>query len=756
MALTQETRLLSITTPLGEDKLLLTGIRGTEQLSRLFRYELDMIGDDLSVTAADIVGKNVTFSIELTDGSKRHFNGFVSEFVVGDFEDGRQNYSAEVVPWLWFLAQTADCRIFQHMTVPQIIEKIFQDLGFSDFETSEIKGEHKQWEYCVQYRETDFNFVSRLMEQEGIFYYFRHEDGKHMLVLADSVAAYKDCEENDVDFPTDVGGQAIADHITDWEHRYEFRTGKWAQTDYNFKTPSTSLMTNSNSVVSLEGNSKYEIYDYPGEYQEKSDGQTEVDLRMEEEEVEHDVVAAASQCKTFTPGGKFKIGKHPSPGEKGKSYVITSINHMATEPLAYESGRSGTSLVEDYSNTFRCLPDSVVFRPARIVPKPLVSGVQTAVVVAPNGEEIYCDKYGRIKVQFHWDREGKKDENSSCWIRVANNIAGRKWGFLSIPRIGQEVVIDFLEGDPDRPLVVGSVYNAEQMPHYELPANQTRSFIKTNSSKGGDGFNEIMFEDKKDNEMIFMHAQRNMDVRVLNDSKARIYGNRHQIIGWEKDGQKGGDQNEMVYQDKQQNIKRHQVEHVEGNVQLMVGNGEADNGGNAELVVEKSMAQKIGPDGLDVIVEGDRKEKVDGAQSLTVAGACKNKLGSLSLTVDGDCNQKVGNHSLDVGQEQHNKVGMNYALDAGQAVHIKGGMNVVIEAGMQLTLKGPGGFITIGPAGVDIQGMLVKINSGGAAGSGSGCSPKSPESPDEPREAEKAAPAKPAQAHNEKTGSKSC
>jgi type VI secretion system secreted protein VgrG len=385
-----------------------------------------------------------------------------------------------------------------------------------------------------------------------------------------------------------------------------------------------------------------------------------------------------------------------------------------------------------------------------------VSGIQTAVVVGPKGEEIYTDKYGRVKVQFHWDREGKKDESSSCWIRVAHNMAGRRWGFLSIPRIGQEVVVDFLEGDPDRPLIVGSVYNADQMPHYELPANKTRSYIKSNSSKGGDGFNELHFEDQAGKERVFLHAQHDMDVRVRNDSKERIYGHRHQIIGWEKDGKKGGDQREKVWQDKHLKVKRHQAEHIEGNYALMVGNGEAESGGKVDVVVEKQALMKIGQEGLNVKIDGDVKQKIGGVQSVTVDGGRKEKLASLSVDVAAEHNEKNGGHSLTVGKDQHVKVSMNHALEAGKDIHIKAGMNLVIEAGMQLTLKVGGNFVSITPAGVDIQGILVNINSGGSAGSGSGAKPVSPEAPDEPDEAEEAQPTEPAQAHSEKTGAKSC
>jgi len=682
MALLQENRVLGLSTPLGDDVLLLTGFRGSEHLSRLFRFELDLVSDNDAVAAADIVGQNVTFSVKLTDDSARFFNGFVSGLVAGDVEEGRRNYRASVVPWLWFLSQTADCRIFQQKTAVEIIEQVFQDLGFSDYETSELKGEHKQRDYCVQYRETDFNFVSRLMETEGIFYYFKHEDGKHTLVLADHAGAYKDCPENEVDYPPSRGRDAITDHIKSWEHCYQFVSGKWAQTDHNFEAPSTNLMANSKSVVSLPGIDKYEIYDYPGEYKQKSDGDAEVKLRMEEEEVEHDTINATSLCKTFTPGGKFSITGQRAGADQDQSFVITSVQHTATETHAYETG---AVIAQDYGNSFTCIPDSVVFRPARVTPEPMISGVQTAVVVGPDGEEIYTDEYGRVKVQFPWDREGKQDESSSCWIRVAHSVAGKKWGFLSIPRIGQEVVIDFLEGDPDRPLIVGSVYNAEQMPHYELPANQTRSYIKTNSSKDGDGFNELRFEDKKDKEQIFIHAERNMDVRVKNDCMERVVNNRHLVVGHEDNGQQHGDQIERVHGNKHLGVKSDHVEKI-----------------------DKNMYQTVG-ENQEIVVKSDKKETIDGEYHLHVKGKHGKKIdGSMSLTVGGDRQEKVG-------QKQ--------ALEAGQEIHLKAGMNVIIEAGMKLTLKGPGGFVSIDPSGVTIQGNLVRINSGGSAGSGSGAEP---------------------------------
>ena len=301
MALKQENRLLTLKTPLGDDVLLLTSFSGHEEMSRSFEFFLQMISDDNAIQAKDIVGKAATVAIELADNSFRYFHGIINSFSAGDEDEkGRRNYSATMVPWLWLLTQTSDCRIFQNKKVPDIIEQVFQDLGFSDFETSGIRGEHKEWEYCVQYRETDFNFVSRLLEQEGIFYYFRFEDGKHTLVLADQNSACKDCPEKEVDYPRDFGTRAIEDYVTSWEHRFEFRPGKWAQTDYNFKKPSTSLMTTSNTLVDLSEATKFEVYDYPGEYEEKGVGQTETKIRMEEEELQHDRVHGTSYCKSFT------------------------------------------------------------------------------------------------------------------------------------------------------------------------------------------------------------------------------------------------------------------------------------------------------------------------------------------------------------------------------------------------------------------------------------------------------------------------
>ena len=711
MPLTQQERMLKLTTPLGEDVLLLTGFTGQEEISRLFRFQLEMISDNNAITAADIVGKNITFSVELSDGSPRFFNGFVNQFAAGDEHEGRRNYRAEVVPWLWFLTQTADCRIFQKKKIGDIIETIFGDLGFSDYKF-DLQVSHKEWEYCVQYRETDFNFVSRLMEQEGVSYWFKHDDGKHEMVISDHKGAYYDLTEKEVEYPPNVGGVAITDHITSWEHCYEFRPGKWAQTDYNFKTPSTNLMSNEPSIVSLPGIDKYEIYDYPGEYPDKGAGKTETKLRMEEEEVAHDVVQASSQCKSFSPGGKFKITVHRCSSEEGKSFAVTKIRHSATEPMAYETG--GLAVGSDYNNSFTCIPDSVVFRPARITPKPLVSGVQTAVVTGPAGEEIYPDEFGRVKVQFHWDREGKKDENSSCWIRVSQIHAGKSFGGIDIPRIGEEVIVDFLEGDPDRPIIIGRVYHAESMPPYGLPGAKNISGLKSNSSLGGGGYNEYVLDDTKGNELIREHGQFDKDSTIENDLREHVLNDRSRDVT----------NNETIA------IGVDRTETVGSNESLTVGaNKTISIGANHSETIGSNMTISIGSM-LTETVGINYAETVGAAMELTVGAAMTQTIGAVfALSVGAAMMQSVGgplsvnvggSKSLNVGASLSEKVAASHSISVGAAYSLKA-KTISMVAADKITLKTGGASITMESGGkITIKGSELTFKASGKIGAKAG------------------------------------
>jgi len=689
-SITQAQRTLELKTPLGTDVLLLLGFSGTESLSRLFSYQLDLSSANDAIAAKDIVGKKVTWSVSRFDQNPRYFAGIVSRFVAGSLNRRKlRTYRAEVVPWPWLLTRTTDCRIFQNQNTPDIITTIFGDFGFSDYKL-ELKGSYPKREYCVQYRETAFNFISRLMEHEGIFYFFRHEDGKHTLVLANAASSYTNCPENPVEYSH---GSLAANHILSWEHHYEFRSGKWSRTDYNFETPSTSLLTTTSTVIDLPDAPKYEIFDYPGEYFAKGVGDPVTKVRMEEEEAGYNVVNAASQCCTFTPCGKFTLKKHDVAAENG-DYVITSIRHSATE-ASYGSTADGTS----YNNVFTCIPAAVIYRPPRATPKPMVQGVQTAVVTGPGGEEIYVDKYGRVKVHFFWDRKGKKDDKSSCWIRVAEQWGGKNWGFVCNPRIGQEVIVDFLEGDPDRPLITGRVYNAEQMPPYDLPGNMTQSGIKSRSSKGGSpaNYNELRFEDKMGSELVTIHAEKDQSISV-----------EHNETHWV-----GNDRVKNIDHDETTHVKHNRTETVDNNESITIGVNRTENvGSNETISIGANRTETVGQNesitvsqnrtrlvlmseavtvaiAQAITVGAARAVTVGAAQAITVGAAQVIAVGAdQTITVGGSETETYGgNHTQTVGSAQSVKVAQGQEQNIGQDRVISVGNNDVLKVAKELSVQ---------------------------------------------------------------------
>ena len=530
MPWTEKDRFLNLQTPLGDDKFLLRSFSGYEAISQPFHFHLDMLSEDSSIGFDDMMGKNVGFSVRLADTSKaRYFNGYVSRFEQLPGEERLTRYHAEIVPWLWFLTLSADCRVFQNKTVPDIVKAVFDELGFTDYE-QQLNGQYDPWDYCVQYRESAFNFVSRLLEQEGIFYFFKHENGKHTMVLADSPSAHQPCpDQARVMFERTTGRGALReeDVVYSWRNANVMRTGKFAFTDYNFETPGTNLHAEVASQINQGGNQKYEVYDYPGEYEKRGEGDSWAKRRIEEEEAGHAPIEGESDCRALFSGFKFELFGHERRDQNG-SYVLTSVTHQGEEGGFYSG--AGSESESTYSNTFTAMAAATPYRPPRLTPKHLVNGVQTAVVVGPSGEEIYCDKYGRVKVQFHWDRRGTQDEKSSCWVRAAQPWAGNGWGAMMIPRIGQEVVVSFLEGDPDRPLITGNVYNAQQTAPYQLPGKMTTSTIRSSSSKGGGNSNELRFDDTKSKEQIFVHGAYDHDMLVDHDRKETIGNESHHLI----------------------------------------------------------------------------------------------------------------------------------------------------------------------------------------------------------------------------------
>jgi len=571
MPWTEKDRFLNLQTKLGADKFLLREFTGSEGISQPFHFHLDMLSEDPAIDFDQMVGQNVSFSVRLADTSKaRYFNGYVSSFQQLPGEERLTRYEAEIVPWLWFLTRAADCRIFQNQSVPDIVEKVFKDLGFTDYEL-QLRGTYDPWEYCVQYRETSFNFISRLLEQEGIFYFFKHENGKHTMILGDSTSVHQPCPDQAramLERTTGRGALREEDVVYSWRFENALRTGKFSYMDYNFETPGTKLQSEVQSQINQGGNQRFEVYDYPGEFEKRGQGDAFVKLRIEQEEAEHAVVSGHSDVRAFISGYKFDLYGHDRRDQNG-SYVLTSLTHQAEEGGFY----SGAGSVSDstYSNTFTCIKASTPFRPPCVAPKHLVHGIQTAVVVGPSGEEIYSDKYGRVKVQFHWDRVGKNNENSSCWVRVAQPWAGKGWGFITLPRIGQEVVVSFLEGDPDRPLITGSVYNAQQGVPYPLPDKQVMSTWRSSSSKGGGNSNEIRFDDTKSKEQIFVHAAYDYDMLVDHDRKETIVNESHHLIKGDHFERSKKDRHVYVDQNLNQKVGSTHSLNVGSNLQEKVG-----------------------------------------------------------------------------------------------------------------------------------------------------------------------------------------
>lgn len=675
MPATQEGRLLSLTTPLPYDHLLIKRIRAFEGLSQLFRFELEMLHDDREeagdeptlIEPKELLGQKMTVAVQQADGAERFFNGICVQFTQGNRNESFSKYRAELVPQFWLLTQNSQSRIFQNISVPEILKKVLKGLEV----TYEIQGNFEPRNYCVQYRESDFNFASRLMEEEGIYYYFEHTAESHKMIIANTPGSHRECPTKaQIPFVADISvdQEEWSGSIRSWQAANNLRAGKFTLRDHNFELPDKNFETEKLSCFNIGGNHQLEIYDYPGGFAKRfdgidagggerpgdlqkisQDGERTVGIRQQEIDVAYKSSPGTSDCCALTAGYRFQLTNHPNPADN-RNHVLVSVRSEAVQSPGYISDDINS---HPYMVSFSSIPQGegqAPFRPLRRATKPVVYGSQTATVVGPAGEEIFTDKYGRVKVQFRWDREGQLNDGASCWIRVVQTWAGKKWGTMFIPRIGMEVVIDFLEGDPDQPIITGCVYNADAMPPYTLPDEKTKSTMKTNSSKGGGGFNELRFEDKKGSEQIFIHAEKNQDIRVKNDCMELIQHDRH------------------------------------------------------------------------LIVDNDQFEKVK-----------KDK----HLQVTGDHNEKIGGSmSIKIGSDLQEKVGSNYAVDAGSGVHIKGGNTVVVEAGTSLTLKVGGNFININSGGIFIKGTMVMINSGGAAVPGAGCNPDAPKDPKEADNAE--------------------
>ncbi|WP_051670754.1 type VI secretion system Vgr family protein [Bryobacter aggregatus] len=512
MPLKQQDRPYEVLVPhLGKDKFVLMSLDGSEYVSHTYSFRITMATEDKSIDDEDLLRKPILVTLRRQSTPARVIHGIIQKTkLLG--QDNEQTpvyyWEATFVPWLWFLTLESDCRHFQNMDAVEIIKKVFSEHGYSDF-TFKVQAKLPKREFTVQYRESSFNFISRLLEEEGIFYWFEHSESKHNLILTDQNSATRNCP-HEYKFPYAKGtlsGAAggVLDHL---EQDVEIYTGKMTFQDFNFEKSSVDL------TASTKGKVKAEIYDYPGLYNNKADGERYAKLRLEEQEARLRIIQAHTITTLLMPGYRFEVENHFD-AKANTSYIVLGLSFSCRQNIVgNEAGDDGSTASFNVS----AIPYKVAYRPPRRHPKPMIHGIQTAIVCGPKGNEIYCDKYGRVKVQFHWDRLGKRDENSSFWIRSSNAWSGGQWGQISIPRIGQEVIVSFLEGDPDRPIITGRVYNDQQMPPYGLPDNQTQSGIKSRSTpKGGsDDFNEFRFEDKKGSEQIYLHAQKDFDEYIEN------------------------------------------------------------------------------------------------------------------------------------------------------------------------------------------------------------------------------------------------
>jgi type VI secretion system secreted protein VgrG len=589
MAGNLQARRMKVTTVFGADVLVLESLRAVEEISRPFELQLSLLSEQGDLNADLTLGKPLSVSIAPDEGSQRTFHGVVTELTQLDWNRRFHEYRATVRPWFWLLTRNADCRVFQKKTIPAIFQEVCQQAGFTDFRLA-LSATYEPWEYCVQFRESDFNFLSRLLEQEGIFYFFEHTESKHVMVLSDDAAQLSTapkCET--VRFIAGGTGETpiARERLERWSVRKALHTGTYATRAFNFKAPTPVLAGNS-SITRPHNAGQYEVFDYPAPVAKETPAAVErvAKVRVQELQTPQMIASGTGNVVGLATGRLFTLSEHPNTSFN-KRYLVRSIEVEAANDSFQTQGSGNGS---QYEISVTAVDATEAFRPARVTPKPLVHGSQTAIVVGPKGEEIYTDEYGRVKVQFHWDRQGKLDENSSCWIRVGQTWAGKSWGAIQIPRIGQEVIVSFLEGDPDRPLIIGCVYNGTQMPPYALPANKTQSGVKSRSTLHGvaSNCNELRFEDKKGAELLFIQAEKDLEAKVKNNATESI----------------GQNQTIEVGADRTLNVAQNETVTIGGNLTITAAGSITFSTGAASVRLDKSGAITIIGTSLNVTTAG--------------------------------------------------------------------------------------------------------------------------------------------------------
>ncbi len=721
----QDQRIGKVKTPLGEDVLLLAGFNGTDSLSSLFSYQVEMLAENKEkIDFSKILGQGVTVELKLPDGGYHHLNGICVKFAQSGRDQVFTRYRAELVPKVWLMTRKTQSRIFQQKNVPDILKEVFKGYDV----TWELQGTFEPRDYCVQYRESDFAFGSRLMEEEGIYYFFKHSDGSHQMVVANTPSSHEMVPgESTFTYEELEGGYRDDNRILLWEKEQEIRSGKVTLWDHCFELPHRHLEAESiihetvtagseTHKLKLPGVDKLELYDWPGAYAQRFDGIAPgggdrasdlqkifqdnlrtADVRMDQAASEAVTIRGASNVKHLMSGFKFKLKRHFAGGDG--EYVLTSVTHAARFAHDYRTNE-GEGVI--YQNGFTCVPSGLAFRPQRVTPRPTVLGCQTAVVVGPSGEEIFTDKYSRVKVQFHWDREGKNDSSSSCWVRVATFWAGRQWGAIHIPRIGQEVVVDFLEGDPDQPIIVGSVYNADQMPPYTLPDNKTQSGIKSRSSLGGgtEDFNEIRLEDKKGSEQLFIHAQKDQDIEVEHDESHWVGNDRTKTIDHDETVHVKHDRTETVDNDETITIKHDRTETVMHDQTVTVTNNDTKTVGQQQsLTVGSSRTKTVGASET-ITIAASETMNVGGTLTIQSTGAIQVTAGGVTTLQSG------GAISITTGAAMSVSAGGAVSINVAGAASISVAGAATIQAGAAVSISA-GGAVAVNATAITLNAAMV-------------------------------------------------
>ena len=680
------TRPVAVLPPPGAEYLRFHKMEGQEELGRLFRFEVELFSTEPEVELGTLIGKSMAVRLELPDGGERFFHGLITDFHQVSDSGRYAVYHASLRPSMWTLQLRTTCRIFQHMSVPDIAKAVLREHGVSDFREN-LSGSYPSQEFTVQYRESDFDFISRLMEREGIYYCFEHHADRHTLVFADNYSAHEPMPgyESIPYYPEQQGGRRERDHIDSWRIAQKKTTGAVMLDDYDFTRPranlSAKLMSSDASDAALE------VYDYPGRYDDTSQGETYARVRLEQHNARQHLAHGEGDVRGMCPGSLFSLTNHPRQ-DQNREYLIVAARYEL-ESLNYESKIPGASSPTGRVCHFRMqvMPSAVPYRSATRTPTPKIRGPQTAVVVGKAGEEIWTDEYGRVKLQFRWDREGGSDENSSCWVRVAQLWSGGGWGGTHVPRIGQEVVVEFLEGDPDRPIVTGRVYNADNMPPYALPDHQTQSGIKTRSSPDGtpDNFNELRFEDKKGSEQVYLQAEKDFVTYVKNDEAVTIGHDRHEQVLNDETVVVQGHREHTVVKNETVTIDGSRKEVVTGDESITIHGARSEQVDGSETVsIGGSRTTEVGGDENNT-VHGGRQHQVDGSQGVTIGG-------SETWTVGGDLSVTLGGkHTSNVGADE----------------------TVTVGGARMLTVTGPG-TLTLGGARSATVGGDDRLEVGGS------------------------------------------